>query len=56
MKVEDALTSVTTLFLDTAPVIYYVERNPTYFATIKEVFERIDDGTLTAVTSPNHSL
>ena len=52
MKLDAALASVSTLFLDTAPVIYYVEQNPTYFATVKEVFERIDDGLLTAVTSP----
>ena len=32
MKVADALQNVTRLFLDTAPVIYYVERNPRYAA------------------------
>jgi hypothetical protein len=30
VKVADALQGVTRLFLDTAPVIYYVERNPKY--------------------------
>jgi len=40
------------LFLDTAPVIYYVEKNPFYLATITPIFDLIDDGTLIAVTSP----
>ncbi|MCB8943776.1 MAG: PIN domain-containing protein [Ardenticatenaceae bacterium] len=52
MKLDDALTSVSTLFLDTAPVIYYVEQNPAYFGMIYEIFERVDEGTITAVTSP----
>ena len=52
MKVADALRAVTRLFLDTAPVIYFVERNPAYAARVDEVFDRIDAGTLTAVTSP----
>lgn len=52
MKVDDALDGVTRLFLDTAPVIYYVEANPRYVASTNAVFERIDNGTLLAVTSP----
>lgn len=52
MKVDDALDGVTRLFLDTAPVIYYVEGNPTYVESTNAVFERIDDGPLLAVTSP----
>jgi PIN domain nuclease of toxin-antitoxin system len=30
MSIEDALQGVSRLFLDTAPVIYYMERHPTY--------------------------
>lgn len=52
MKLADALSTVTRLFLDTAPVIYYVERNPQYAPLVDEIFDRIDDGTLPAVTSP----
>ncbi len=40
------------LFLDTAPVIYYVEGNPRYSASLATIFARLDNGTLTAVTSP----
>ena len=34
MKIADALCGVTHLFLDTAPVIYYVENNPAYSTVI----------------------
>jgi hypothetical protein len=30
MKISDALVGVSSLFLDTAPVIYFVERNPQF--------------------------
>jgi predicted nucleic acid-binding protein len=52
LKVADALQGVTRLFLDTAPVIFYVERNPAFIAVVDLVFDRIDAGTLQAVTSP----
>lgn len=52
MNIADTLQNVTRLFLDTAPVIYYVEKNPYYLTSVKIVFDRIDDGLLTAVTSP----
>jgi predicted nucleic acid-binding protein len=52
VKVADALQGVATLFLDTAPVIYYVERNPTYAALVDDIFDRVDAGTLHAFTSP----
>jgi predicted nucleic acid-binding protein len=52
VKITDALRGVTRVFLDTAPVIYYVERNPTYMARVDDLFDRIDAGTLQAVTSP----
>lgn len=52
VKLAAALQGVTRLFLDTAPVIYYVERNPTYTALVDDIFDRVDAGTLQAVTSP----
>ncbi len=30
MRLEDALSGVTRLFLDTAPVVYFVEEHPTF--------------------------
>jgi predicted nucleic acid-binding protein len=52
VTVSDALRGVTRLFLDTAPVIYFVERNPTYTTRVDQIFDRIDAGTLPAVASP----
>ena len=52
MTVSDALNGVSRLFLDIAPVIYYVERNPAYLDLVHTAFRYIDQGTLGAVTSP----
>ena len=52
LKVDDVLRGIETLFLDTAPVIYYVEKNPRYFDIVRVVFDRIDAGSIVAVTSP----
>lgn len=52
MKISERLQSVTRLFLDTAPVVYYVEENAQYLARVDVVFERVDTGGLIAVTSP----
>jgi predicted nucleic acid-binding protein len=52
VKVADALSNVGRLFLDTAPVIYYVERNPSFVPVVDDVFDRIDNGSIAAVTSP----
>ena len=52
MKFKEHLESSTTVFLDTAPLIYYVEKNPTYFSLTKDFFEYVDQGRLTVITSP----
>jgi hypothetical protein len=44
VKITDALQGVARLFLDTAPVIYYVENNPHYFTIVEVVFDHIDNG------------
>lgn len=51
MKIAAALAKVQELFLDTAPVIYHVEGNPTYQPLTDQVFQTIQAGTLSAVTS-----
>ena len=50
MKLTDALRGVSRLFLDTAPVIYYVERNPAYIALVGVIFSPIDHSLLGATT------
>ncbi len=52
MNIEQAIADVRLLFLDTAPVIYYLERHPTFFPSIRSIFERVSDGDLPAVSSP----
>ncbi|NJL36184.1 MAG: type II toxin-antitoxin system VapC family toxin [Leptolyngbyaceae cyanobacterium RM2_2_4] len=52
MKFEEALAGVTRLYLDTAPVIYLVERNPQFFDQVRGVFQKVDEGQLTVVASP----
>ena len=47
MKISERLQSVARLFLDTAPIVYYVEKIPW-----PPDRQQIDVGTLTAVTSP----
>jgi len=50
-RLEDALSGVTRLGLDTAPIIYFVEAHPRYDALVMEIFQRIADGRLVGVTS-----
>ena len=52
MKISDALAGVSRLFLDTAPVIYQIEKNPVCFDRVAAIFQAIDAGKLGAVTSP----
>ena len=39
------------LFVDTSPLIYFVEQHPIYHPTCRAVFERIDTGDLSGVTT-----
>ncbi len=51
MKVSDALVGTRSVFLDTAPLIYHVERHPVYVARTRPIFQGIDAGSIQAVTS-----
>lgn len=52
MTITESLQGVSKLFLDTAPVIYFVERNPQYLPYVRVVFQQIRDSSITAVISP----
>lgn len=52
MKVSDALQGLTKIFLDTAPVVYYIEANPGFTAVVDAVFTQLDQGQFQAVVSP----
>ncbi len=51
MQIDDELSGVSRLFLDTSPVIYFVERNPQFVGMIDPIFERLE-AEITAVVSP----
>ena len=53
MKVDRALEGINRLFLDTAPVIYFVEQNPEFITRVEPIFARLDldiIGVVSAVT------
>ncbi|HUN07100.1 MAG TPA: PIN domain-containing protein [Aggregatilineales bacterium] len=51
MKVAQALASVATLALDTAPLIYYLELNTTYLPRLDIVFNEIGQGHIQVYTA-----
>ena len=52
MSITNNLQGVKRLFLDTAPVIYFVEQHPEYFHLSLEVFEQLQNTSLIGVVSP----
>lgn len=48
---DKALSGVHRLAIDTAPIIYFIEENPKYLPLVDVVFEKINTGSLTAITS-----
>ena len=51
MTAQERLTGARQIFLDSAPVIYFVEANPQFVGAIASIFDRLDDGTLQGVTT-----
>jgi predicted nucleic acid-binding protein len=52
VNISERLQGLSRVFLDSAPVIYYVESHPSFTSRIDPLFERLDAGTLRAVVSP----
>lgn len=52
MRIYERLQSVSRVFLDTAPVVYYVEEDAHYLVWVDPVFQQVDSGAVRAVTSP----
>ncbi len=52
MSLLEQLDSIQQIFLDTAPVIYFVEKNPDFFEKVQSIFLKLDEGTLNTVVSP----
>jgi predicted nucleic acid-binding protein len=51
IKLDDALSGVSRLAIDTSPFIYFIERHPDFIDVVRELFRRIDSGMLTGCTS-----
>ena len=52
MKIKFALTDVSRLYLDTAPVIYYVQGVTPFFPVVDRLFQEIETGAVSAISSP----
>ena len=51
MQLDELLSSVTLLGFDTAPLIYFVERHPTYVDLMREIISHIDAATIAGYSS-----
>lgn len=51
MILADVLSNARLIYIDTSPVIYFLERNPVYVERMREVFHTADTGVLTIVSS-----
>lgn len=51
MKLDDALSNVDFVGLDTSPFIYFVEQNQLYVDVMREIFRRITNGEFKAASS-----
>jgi predicted nucleic acid-binding protein len=52
MKLSEAVQGVTKVFLDTSPVVYYVEAVPAFAEVAKGIFALIGKGQMQGVVSP----
>ena len=50
MKINDALEGIQRLYTETAPLIYYIEENPTYVAKMDVIIKAIEDRPIEAVS------
>ena len=46
MTLSDELSQIDTIFIDTAPIIYYIEANPEFGPLTKEVVGAFQSGAL----------
>jgi predicted nucleic acid-binding protein len=51
LKLSNAIKSIHLLAIDTAPIIYFIERKEPYFSLMKHIIQRIDSGKINAVSS-----
>ncbi len=51
MSIKKNIEKIHRIYLDAAPIIYYIEDKKEYQQSTQYIFDRIDDGKLTVVTS-----
>ena len=51
MKVNEVLNNTRRLYIETAPLIYYVEVNPNYIALMDALIAAVEDGAIEAYSS-----
>ncbi|MCG8353667.1 MAG: type II toxin-antitoxin system VapC family toxin [Chloroflexales bacterium] len=51
MKLDTAMAGVARLGIDTAPFIYFLERNPVYVDRVHDIFKRIAQGSMVGISS-----
>jgi hypothetical protein len=51
IKSSSALTGVSKIYLDAAPLVYYVEENPTYVKRMDAIIEQIEKLPIQAFSS-----
>jgi predicted nucleic acid-binding protein len=51
VKLVDALRGVQRLAIETAPIIYFIEKHPSYLSIMREVLKLVEAGTIEGVTS-----
>ena len=50
-RIEALFKNKTVVYLDTAPIIYLIQEDPKYFPLVKIIFEKIDQGYVSAISS-----
>jgi predicted nucleic acid-binding protein len=51
MNLSDELSQINTVFIDTAPIIYYIEAHPEYGPLAKEIVDAFQSGNINAFSS-----
>ncbi len=51
VKLSEALAGVSLLAFDTAPLIYFVEKHPVYFARMQAVMTAVDNEVISGISS-----
>ena len=51
MTIDDELSNITSLFIDTAPIIYYIEAHPQFGPLSKKIFDAFLSGRIIAYSS-----